>query len=134
MRIAYAALQRSRFDQILEVNKTMDAFTLSDLIATREQSGELYHEFLHVPAMSAGVYQLAAGSVDPQEPHTEDELYYVVQGRAEIRVGNEDVSVEAGSLVFVAANVEHRFHTISEDLTVLVFFAPAEYSRKERSM
>jgi mannose-6-phosphate isomerase-like protein (cupin superfamily) len=109
----------------------MDAFKLSDLIATREQSGELYHEFLNIPAMSAGVYQLAAGSVDPQEPHTEDELYYVVQGQAEIRVGNEDVSVEAGSLVFVAANVEHRFHTISEELTVLVFFAPAEYSRKE---
>lgn len=109
----------------------MDAFKLSDLIATREQSGELYHEFLHVPAMSAGVYQLAAGSEDPQEPHTEDELYYVVQGRAQIRVGNEDVNVVAGSLVFVAANVEHRFHTISEDLTALVFFAPAEYSRKE---
>jgi mannose-6-phosphate isomerase-like protein (cupin superfamily) len=107
----------------------MDAFKLSDLIAAREQSGELYHEFLHVPTMSAGVYQLAAGSVDPQEPHTEDELYYVVQGWAEIQVGGEDVSVEAGSLVFVAANVEHRFHTISEDLTVLVFFAPAEYSR-----
>lgn len=108
----------------------MDAFKLSDLIATRKQSGELYHEFLRVPAMSAGVYQLAAGSVDPQEPHMEDELYYVVQGQAQIRVGDEDVSVGAGSLVFVVANVEHRFHTISEDLTVLVFFAPAEYSRK----
>ncbi len=109
----------------------MDAFILPDLIATREQSGELYHEFLRVPAMSAGVYRLAAGSADPQEPHTEDELYYIVQGRARIQVGNEDVPVEAGSLVFVVANVEHRFHTISEDITVLVFFAPAEYSNRE---
>ena len=109
-------------------------FTLSDLMAAREQSGELYHEFLHIPAMSAGVYQLAAGSVDPQEPHTEDELYYVAQGRARIQAGAEDMPVEPGSLVFVAANVEHRFHSITEDLTVLVFFAPAEYSRatKER--
>lgn len=109
----------------------MDAFSLSDLIAAREQSGELYHEFLHVPAMSAGVYQLVAGSTDPQEPHTEDELYYIVQGKAQILVGNEDTAVEAGSLVFVAADVEHRFHSISEDLTVLVFFAPAEYSNRE---
>ncbi|MEO8972472.1 MAG: cupin domain-containing protein [Ktedonobacteraceae bacterium] len=109
----------------------MDAFTLSNLIATREQSGELYHEFLRVPAMSVGVYQLAAESIDPQEPHTEDELYYVVQGRAQIQVGNEDMAVETGSLIFVAANVEHHFHTIEEDLTVLVFFAPAEYSRKK---
>ncbi len=109
----------------------MDAFTLPNLIAVREQSGELYHEFLRVPTMSAGVYQLAAGSVDPQEPHTEDELYYVVQGQAQIRVGEEDMAVAAGSLIFVAANVEHRFHTISEDLIVLVFFAPAEYSNRE---
>lgn len=109
----------------------MDAYTLPNLIAAREQSGELYHEFLHVPTMSAGVYQLAAGSVDPQEPHTEDELYYVVQGQAQIRVGVEDMAVAPGSLIFVAANVEHRFHTISEDLTVIVFFAPAEYSNRE---
>jgi mannose-6-phosphate isomerase-like protein (cupin superfamily) len=109
----------------------MNAFSLSELVAAREQSGELYHEFLRVPAMSAGLYQLAAGSVDPQEPHTEDELYYIVQGQAQIRVDNEDRAVAPGSLVFVAAHVEHRFHTISEDLTVLVFFAPAEYSRKE---
>lgn len=108
----------------------MDAFSLSELIAAREQSGELYHEFLRVPDMSAGLYQIAAGSIDPQEPHSEDELYYVVQGRAKIRVGNEEQAVAGGSLIFVAANVEHRFHSISEDLTVLVFFAPAEYSRK----
>ncbi|HKS71218.1 MAG TPA: cupin domain-containing protein [Ktedonobacterales bacterium] len=109
----------------------MQIQSLADAIATREQSGRLYHEFLRVPALSAGVYQLAAGADDPQQPHTEDELYYVVTGRARIRVGDEDAPVEAGSLVFVAANVEHRFHTIAEDLTVLVFFAPAEYSRRE---
>ena len=114
-----------------EETNAMQIQSLADAIATREQSGRLYHEFLRVPALSAGVYQLAAGADDPQQPHTEDELYYVVTGRARIRVGDEDAPVEAGSLVFVAANVEHRFHTIAEDLTVLVFFAPAEYSRRE---
>jgi mannose-6-phosphate isomerase-like protein (cupin superfamily) len=109
----------------------MQAFSLGELMAARVQTGELYYEFLRVPAMSAGVYQLAAGDSDPQEPHTEDELYVVMQGRAHIRVGDEDQAVEPGSLVFVAANVEHRFHTITDDLTVLVFFAPAEYSQSE---
>ena len=106
----------------------MNVFTLTNLLATREQSGDLYHEFLRVPSMSAGVYQLIAGATDPQQPHTEDELYYIVQGRAYLKVGNEDIPIEPGSLVFVEAHVEHRFHTITEDLTVLVFFAPAEYS------
>ena len=106
----------------------MNAFTLTNLLATREQSGDLYHEFLHVPSMSAGVYHLTAGAPDPQQPHTEDELYYIVQGRARLKVGDEDILVEQGSLVFVEANLEHRFHTITEDVTMLVFFAPAEYS------
>jgi mannose-6-phosphate isomerase-like protein (cupin superfamily) len=108
----------------------MNAFTISDLMAMREQTGELYSEFLRVPAMSVGIYQLAAGATDPQEPHTEDEVYYVVQGQAQIQVATEHISVKAGSIVFVAANVDHRFHSITEDLTVLVFFAPAEYSQK----
>ena len=107
----------------------MNAFTVSDLIATREQKGELYSEFLRVPTISAGIYQLSAGATDPQEPHTEDEIYYVVQGQAQIQVATEHTPVKAGSIVFVAANVDHRFHSITEDLTVLVFFAPAEYSR-----
>ncbi len=109
----------------------MNAFTVSDLIAAREQTGELYHEFLRVPTISAGVYQLAAGATDPQEPHTEDEVYYIVQGQAQIQVAVEHIPVKAGSIVFVAANVDHRFHSITEDLTVLVFFAPAEYSRSK---
>ncbi len=106
----------------------MEAFELSQLIAQRQQSGKLYLEFLRVPSMSLGLYVLPAGGVDPQKPHAEDEAYYVVSGRASIRVGAEDRKVEAGSLVFVKAGVEHRFYSIAEDLTVLVFFSPAEYS------
>jgi quercetin dioxygenase-like cupin family protein len=108
----------------------MDIFSLVELQAQRANDGKLYQEFLQVPSMSAGVYELAAGATDPQQPHTEDELYYVVQGRARITVGNETQAVATGSLIFVAATVPHRFHDISEDLTVLVFFAPAEYSQR----
>lgn len=108
----------------------MDRWTVSGLNAAQEQGGKLYHEFLRVPTMSAGLYHLAAGAADPQEPHSEDEMYYVVQGRALLQVGEKETPVEPGSLVFVAANVAHRFHSISENLTVLVFFAPAEYSRR----
>jgi quercetin dioxygenase-like cupin family protein len=92
----------------------------------RKQSGKLYQEFLRVPAMSAGLYVLAAGASDPQSPHHEDEMYYVVRGRARFRAGAEDREISAGSLLFVAAQVEHRFYDIAEELAVLVFFAPAE--------
>jgi mannose-6-phosphate isomerase-like protein (cupin superfamily) len=92
----------------------------------RAQTGKLYHEFLRVPMLSMGVYVLPAGAADPQRPHKEDEVYYVVRGRARMRVGSEEELVKAGSVIFVAAKVEHRFFDISEELEVLVFFAPAE--------
>lgn len=106
----------------------MQAFELTDLIDQRRQAGKLYLEFLKVPQLSMGVYELPAGGKDPQSPHSEDEVYYVAKGKAQIRVADEDRAVQAGSIIYVAKNVEHRFHSIEEDLTVLVFFAPAEYS------
>lgn len=106
----------------------MDAFELSKVMAQQQESGKLYLEFLRVPSMSMGVYTLPAGSQDLQQPHSEDEVYYVTHGAATIRVGDEDRPVRAGSIVYVAAQVGHRFHTIVEDLTVLVFFTPAEYT------
>ncbi len=106
----------------------MQAFELAELISRRESSGRLYLEFLKVPDLSMGLYVLPTGGMDPQSPHTEDEVYYVVSGRAKIKVGEEDRRVQAGSIVYVAKNVEHRFHSIEEELKILVFFAPAEYS------
>ncbi len=104
---------------------TVDAFEIDDIIQERRRSGELYAEFLSVPAMSAGVYELAAGADDPQSPHAEDEIYYALSGRASIRVNGEDRDLRAGSVVFVPAGAEHRFHSIAETLTLLVVFAPA---------
>jgi mannose-6-phosphate isomerase-like protein (cupin superfamily) len=101
-------------------------FHLKDLANQRAAKGKRYLEFLRVPAMSAGVYVLPAGGADPQKPHREDELYYVVRGRARMQIGSENAGVRAGSLMFVEAEAEHRFYDIEEELEVLVFFAPAE--------
>lgn len=92
----------------------------------RSQGGKLYREFLRAPAMSAGLYVLPAGATDPQRPHHEDEMYYVLRGRARFRAGDEDEEISTGSVLFVAAEVEHRFYEVAEELAVLVFFAPAE--------
>jgi quercetin dioxygenase-like cupin family protein len=103
-------------------------YHLSEVERARRQGIKLYLEFLRVPAMSAGLYVLPAGATDPQSPHKEDELYYVIRGRARMKVGAEDHEVTQGSVIFVAGEVEHRFYDIAEEITVLVFFAPAESS------
>ena len=101
-------------------------FQIDELAHECANRGRLYLEFLRVPAMSAGVYVLPKGGTDPQKPHHEDEMYYVVRGCARMKVGSEDADVSAGSVIFVEAEVEHRFYNIDEELEVLVFFAPAE--------
>ena len=111
----------------------MEALDLTRLLSGHDFSREQYLEFLRVPSLSVGLYVLPAGATtDPQQPHTEDEVYHVVGGRARIRVGEEDRAVEVGTVVFVEAGVDHRFYDIEEDLRVLVFFAPAEGSRGEQ--
>jgi mannose-6-phosphate isomerase-like protein (cupin superfamily) len=109
---------------------------LTEVVRERAEGGKAYREFLRMPAMSAGLYVLAAGATDPQNPHHEDEMYYVVRGHARFRASGpkyesgpafeEDREVSAGSVIFVAAKVEHSFYDIKEELAVLVFFAPAE--------
>jgi mannose-6-phosphate isomerase-like protein (cupin superfamily) len=106
----------------------VDAFELKQVAGERAQLGQRYLEFIRKPALSVGLYVLAAGADDPQQPHTEDEVYHVVRGRATIRVGEEDRPVGPGSVVYVAAQVPHKFHTIEEDLEILVFFAPAQHT------
>jgi mannose-6-phosphate isomerase-like protein (cupin superfamily) len=104
----------------------MQTFTTADLFAEQDRLQKAYLEFLRVPSMSLGIYRLAAGGTDPQKPHGEDEVYYVLKGRGRIRMGDEDRAIRAGDIIFVGARVEHRFYSITEDLSLLVFFAPAE--------
>src|SRR5687768_9958575 len=106
----------------------MQIHKLSDIEWQRAREGRPWLEFLRVPSMSMGVYHLKAGEAGGQRPHSEDEVYYVIGGRARFACEGETRDVGAGTVIFVERAVEHRFVDITEDLTVLVFFAPAEGS------
>ena len=108
----------------------MQTFNLNDLMAESERGDQRWREFVRVPSLSMGLYRLKARQADEQQPHTEDEVYLVVSGKASFRASGREQAVVAGSLIFVERAVEHRFVDITEDLTVLVFFAPPEGSLK----
>lgn len=108
----------------------MQTFNLSSLAAQSERDNRRWREFLRVPSLSMGLYHLKAGQADEQRPHTEDEVYVVISGRATFRAGGQEQAVAPGSIIFVERTVEHRFVNITEDLTVLVLFAPPEGSLK----
>ena len=107
-------------------NDVMQSFELSELLTRHDDAGKAWMEFLRVPSLSTGIYRLPAGGVDPQQPHNEDEIYYVISGAGSFTCEGETISASTGSTIYVAARAEHRFHDITQDLTILVFFAPAE--------
>ena len=111
-----------------------DAFDLADLVARLATDRHDFAEFFRGPTgtLSLTVARWPAGSVDDQQPHTEDEVYYVASGRGTLTIGEEVVAVTPGSVAFVAAGTEHRFGNISEDLEVLVFWSPARHTNAPR--
>jgi mannose-6-phosphate isomerase-like protein (cupin superfamily) len=106
----------------------MEAFDLDDLIARLDTSRHDFAEFFRASTLSLTVAFWPAGSVDGQTPHTEDEVYYVAAGRGRLHVAGEDRGVSAGTIAFVGAGVEHHFHSIEEDLEVVVFWSPPRHS------
>jgi mannose-6-phosphate isomerase-like protein (cupin superfamily) len=99
----------------------MKVLNIRDFEAT-----EVYREFLRVPSLSLGLYRHEVGAAVPQQPHTEDEVYFVVSGRGTIEIDGTDQTVMSGSVVYVPAGVAHHFHSVTEPLQVLVVFAPPE--------
>ena len=102
-----------------------EKFELAKLLEKKEEMSFPYLEFLRTPSLSCGIYKLTAGAKDLQGPHDEDEIYFVIEGRARVRVGDEEESIGRGSVIYVPATAEHRFVEIEEDMTLLVFFAHA---------
>jgi mannose-6-phosphate isomerase-like protein (cupin superfamily) len=102
----------------------VNAFEYVEVSEQQAESGKAYVQFINEGSLSLGLYVLAAGSTDPQTPHAEDEIYYVVAGRGAIEVAGERRRVQPGSIVFVAKEIDHRFVDIEENLSILIFFAP----------
>jgi mannose-6-phosphate isomerase-like protein (cupin superfamily) len=88
-----------------------------------------YVEQLRTADLSVGTYSIAAGGVDRQSPHTEDEVYVVTRGRATFVDEVGRTAVGPGDVLFVGAGVAHRFEDVSDDLALVVVFGPPEGSR-----
>lgn len=104
-------------------NETWQVFDLPELMQQLGNKPVQYREFLRVPALSCGLYRLSAGARDMQSPHDEDEVYYVLSGKAKMRLGDTERIVGPGSLLYVSATESHSFFEIEEDMTLLVLFA-----------
>ncbi|CAM5669974.1 hypothetical protein SCALM49S_00983 [Streptomyces californicus] len=87
----------------------MKAFRLDELEAERAANDGAYLQFLRERNMSVGLYALDAGELDPQQPHQQDEVYFVVAAGRRSRWGRVRPGGR-GSVVYVPAGVAHKFH------------------------
>lgn len=108
------------------MSQESQSYTLEDLYKQAQTQGGEYLQFIDNDNLSSGIYQLQKGSIDNQEPHKWDELYYVLEGKAKLRVEDKTYDAIPGSILFVKAKIEHTFVEIEEDLKVLVFFSKKE--------
>lgn len=107
-------------------NTAWQVFSIEELTRDLKGNEPIFSEFLRSDSMSCAVYRLPAGARDMQAPHFEDEIYYVVGGRAHLRVGDEECEIKPGNILYVQATSEHSFFDIVEDLTLVAIFGPAK--------
>jgi mannose-6-phosphate isomerase-like protein (cupin superfamily) len=100
---------------------------------TPPEGTDANHWVVHLSSadLSLGTYSIPAGGVDDQTPHTEDEIYVVQAGRATLVTTSGIVDVGPGSVIYVPAGEAHKFTEISEDLAMVVVFAPPYGSRAQ---
>ena len=104
----------------------MHSFGVNEAIERLKTKGgyEIVHES---PGLEVGVYVLVAPEPDRQQPHEDDELYVVLEGRGVLEIEGESVPAEEGRAIFVPAGAVHQF-TGYENLSVLVIFARRDHS------
>jgi mannose-6-phosphate isomerase-like protein (cupin superfamily) len=104
----------------------MESFEMTELSSRQAATSGPYLEFLRSGSLSCGLYVLGPGQEDPQGPHSEDEVYFVISGRGSFVSGGKTIPVVPGKVFFVPAREPHRFADVSEELRLLVFFSPPE--------
>jgi mannose-6-phosphate isomerase-like protein (cupin superfamily) len=103
-------------------------FKIDELLTRVEGTEPCFLEYLRMPGLSSAVYHLPVGAKDMQAPHLEDEIYFVISGKANLRIGDDEKDVGPGSILYVRATEDHSFFNITEDLTLLAFFGKSDLS------
>ena len=109
--------------KVILVEKEMNSkvFELNKLLSELDARGGYFIDFISTKGIQAGIIRLHPGENDTQEPHSVDEVYYVIEGNGFIKLDGKDHEIKQGICIFVPAKAEHRFHGNKDDL--VIFYA-----------
>ncbi|MEO9365278.1 MULTISPECIES: cupin domain-containing protein [Candidatus Nitrosocaldus] len=100
-----------------------EVYNVNDILDIMSKDGDWCCTFLQSRSMDAGVLRLKPGEDDPQSPHVNDEIYYIIKGDGFITIEGKDIPIKEGSVIFVPAKAKHKFHGNTKELIALYIFA-----------
>jgi Cupin domain len=79
-----------------------EVYELKDLLSELEDQGGYFREFIATIGIQTGIIRLHPGGNDTQEPHSVDEVYYVIEGKGFIKLNGKNQAIKDGtSVLFV---------------------------------
>jgi len=97
-------------------------FDLATYLGKIKKSSSYFYTFINRDSLAAGVLVLKPGEEDTQEPHENDEVYYIISGDGFLKINDKDYKISKDKLFFVAKDVKHYFYGNTKELKVLYFF------------
>ena len=82
-----------------------------------ERNGYLI-DFITTNGIQAGIIRFHPFQKDTQEPHSVDEVYYVIEGSGFVEINNKNYAIKERTSVLVQADAEDRFHGNNQDLVI----------------
>lgn len=83
------------------------------------KADDYFVDFLNTKSLDAGIIRLRENQKDSQSSHPEEEIYYVIEGNGFISIKEKNYAVQRGTVIFIPANIKHKFHGNKEELVVL---------------
>ena len=94
-----------------------------------EHRGDYFRVLQETARSQTAVMTVAPGhDAGPAETHAADQIVYVIEGEAEVRIGDEPLTVRSGALVLIPAGTLHHVRSVGAGpLFFLTVYAPPEY-------
>ena len=103
------------------MNERFTVETALDLVENSDDKA--YGVLLERGTLELGYYK--PDGIDPQQPHTQDEIYIIQSGSGFFVLGDQRQPFETGEALFVPAGETHRFEDFSDDFAAwVVFYGP----------
>ena len=102
-------------DHTGEKEMNSKVFELNKLLSELEDQEGYFIDFISTRRIQSGIIRLHAGENDTQEPHSVDEVYYVIEGNGFIKLDGKDHQIRQGTSIFVPAKTDHTFHGNQQD-------------------